>query len=228
LFCLHGIVCYHAGAIAVVLHAADSLCRYIFGSSHAGCNSFNFIMVRRRAAAADADGECFLLHSYMQGTLVMMPLLPLSLATANYGKDAMLFKPQRWMTGNSTSSAAADAAATGLADDAAGERDQQHHGAAAAAAAAKGSNITAPDPHTFMTGPRDCIGQALAKLELQVVLATLLARFTFLPGPKLQQELQVAAATGKPPVAALHALAGVHVTMQPEDGEMLLLVQPRS
>jgi hypothetical protein len=59
------------------------------------------------------------------------------------------------------------------------------------------------------------------------VLATLLARFKFLPGPKLQQELDTAAATGQPPVAALHALAGVHITMQPEDGQMLLLVQPR-
>lgn len=72
------------------------------------------------------------------------------------------------------------------------------------------------------------IGQNLAKLELQVVLATLLSSFKFSPGPNLQKELEVAAATGKTRVSAVHALAGVSVTLQPLSGKMELQVQPRS
>jgi hypothetical protein len=72
------------------------------------------------------------------------------------------------------------------------------------------------------------IGQNLAKLELQVVLATLLSRFKFSPGPALQQELAVAAATGRVRVEALHALAGVHVTLQPNSGVLELAVEPRA
>lgn len=41
------------------------------------------------------------------------------------------------------------------------------------------------DPLVFSIGPRDCIGQSLAKLELQVVLATLVGRFRFQLGPEL-------------------------------------------
>jgi cytochrome P450 len=68
------------------------------------------------------------------------------------------------------------------------------------------------------------IGQNLAKLELQVVLATLLSRFRFSPGPELEQELQVAAATGRPVVTAVHALAGAYVSLQPLSGQMMLRV----
>jgi hypothetical protein len=67
----------------------------------------------------------------------------------------------------------------------------------------------------------------LAKVELQVVLAMLLARFKFSPGPALQHEVQVAAATGQAPIAAVYALAEVHVTLQPAGGQMLLLTEPR-
>jgi hypothetical protein len=60
-----------------------------------------------------------------------------------------------------------------------------------------------------------------------VVLATLLSHFKYSPGPELQRELDLAAATGQPRVAALHALAGVHVTLQPQSGSLELLVEPR-
>lgn len=60
-----------------------------------------------------------------------------------------------------------------------------------------------------------------------MVLATLLSHFTYSPGPELQRELDVAAATGQPRVAALHALAGVHVTLQPQSGSLELRVEPR-
>lgn len=65
-------------------------------------------------------------------------------------------------------------------------------------------------------------------LELQVVVATLVSRFKFSPGPELAKELKLAAATGQTKVAAIHALAGVHVTLQPLSGVMELAVEPRA
>lgn len=59
------------------------------------------------------------------------------------------------------------------------------------------------------------------------MLATLLSQFKYSPGPELQRELDVAAATGQPRVAALHALAGVHVTLQPQSRSLELRVEPR-
>jgi hypothetical protein len=71
------------------------------------------------------------------------------------------------------------------------------------------------------------IGQNLARLELQVVLATFLSRFNFSPGPELERELKLAAATGQPPVSALHALAGAFITLQPMSGHMMLRISSR-
>jgi hypothetical protein len=70
------------------------------------------------------------------------------------------------------------------------------------------------------------LGQNLAKLELQVVLATLLSRFNFKPGPALQRALDVAITTGQPLITAVYALAEVHVTLQPAGGQMLLVAEP--
>jgi hypothetical protein len=70
------------------------------------------------------------------------------------------------------------------------------------------------------------LGQNLAKLELQVVLATLLSRFKFKPGPALQREVDIAAKTGQPLITAVYALAEVHVTLQPAGGQMLLIAEP--
>lgn len=60
-----------------------------------------------------------------------------------------------------------------------------------------------------------------------MVLAVLLSRFKFLPGPQLQQELQIAATAGSPPIAAVYALAEVHVTLQPAGGRMMLVAEMR-
>jgi hypothetical protein len=60
-----------------------------------------------------------------------------------------------------------------------------------------------------------------------VVLATLLSRFRFSPGPELEQELKLAAATGQPALSALHALAGSFITLQPMSGHMHLRVSSR-
>ena len=72
------------------------------------------------------------------------------------------------------------------------------------------------------------IGQNLANLELQVVLATMVSRFRFSPGPELEQELKLAAAMGQPVVSAVHALAGFFVTLQPMSGHMMLRVSSRN
>jgi len=72
------------------------------------------------------------------------------------------------------------------------------------------------------------IGQNLAKLELQVVLSTLLSRFKFSPGQELEKELQVAAATGQPATKAVQALAGAFVTLQPLAGRMHLKIAARA
>jgi hypothetical protein len=69
------------------------------------------------------------------------------------------------------------------------------------------------------------IGQNLAKLELQVVLATLLSRFRFSPGPELEQELKLAAASGQPVVNAVHNLAVDCITLQPLSGHMVLRME---
>jgi hypothetical protein len=83
-------------------------------------------------------------------------------------------------------------------------------------------------PTVFCCFPSHSIGQNLAKLELQVVLATWLSRFRFSPGPELERELQVAAATGQPVVAAVHALSGDFITLQPLSGNMDLRLEARA
>ena len=155
-----------------------------------------------------------MLCTAFQGTLVSVPLLPFGLTGHNYGPDALEFKPQRWLSG--------DAATAALLSN--------NGSAASPALAAEGLGAGAaapPDPLTFFTGMRDCIGQNLAKLELQVVLATLLARFAFSPGPELAVELELAAATGQPVITAVHALAGAYLTLQPLSGHMMLKINQR-
>ncbi len=38
---------------------------------------------------------------------------------------------------------------------------------------------------TFSEGPRNCIGQHLAKFEMAVALATLLGHYSFAPAPRM-------------------------------------------
>lgn len=148
---------------------------------------------------------------HVQGTFIFIPLLPYSMARHNYGKDTLHIRPERWLSDTSNTVTNLDIGSN--TDD-----------PSVTATTAPGQT---PDPYTFMAGPRDCIGQALAKLELQVVLATMVSRFRVLPGPQLEQELQIAAKTGQPPLTAIHALAGAHLTLQPEDGTMKLRLEPR-
>jgi hypothetical protein len=93
-----------------------------------------------------------------------------------------------------------------------------------------------PPPRVACTRPCVCVlplflpcslGQNLAKLELQVVLAMLLARFCFSPGPQLQAEVDAARQAGQPPITAVYARAEVHVTLQPAGGQMMLFARQR-
>lgn len=114
----------------------------------------------------------------MQGTLVILPLLPYGLAEHIYGSDALLFKPQRWMptaaaapveasaqfaapagpetedssTGSAVGTCKASAAAS-VGPSAAGAGDVLSGGAVGGSKVA--STAAPPDPLTFMTGQRD-------------------------------------------------------------------------
>lgn len=72
----------------------------------------------------------------LQGTVVMLPTLPLGLAQHNYGPDALSFRPQRWM---------AAAAAPAAAAASAGPDDVNP----------ANSTDVLPDPNSFLSGPRD-------------------------------------------------------------------------
>ena len=99
----------------------------------------------------------------MQGTVVMICTLPLALSKHAFGPDAMEFRPSRWLKDT-----AAESRSSSPCDD--DTKPQHDNNSGAAAPAAAGVNGSSPDPFTFLTGPRDCIGQNLAKLELQVCL----------------------------------------------------------
>eukprot|EP00775_Hariotina_reticulata_P010115 gene10115-10272_t len=192
-------------------------------------------------------------YTLPKGSYVMIPTMALCLSSRNYGPDTILFKPERWLTGSKAatcigavdhddlSPAGSDQGGggqhdatcwasagpfDGAADEGAGSggASERSHGSLRGGGAGE---AVPPDPLTFMAGPRDCIGQSLAKLELQVVTATLVSRFMLTPGEKLQHEMAVAAATGRSPMAAIHALAAAHVTLQPTDGHLLLRFAPR-
>ncbi|GBF98675.1 cytochrome P450 [Raphidocelis subcapitata] len=139
-----------------------------------------------------------------RGVMVMFSPFVAGLQTRLYGDDVMEFKPERWAAGGGAKADGGDAAGA----DAARVADQDGGGAAA------GAERGPPDPLPFSTGPRDCAGLALAYLELQVVVATLVGRFSW-------------TIDGAASAADLHALAGYHVTLQAEGG-LRLRAAPRA
>lgn len=147
-------------------------------------------------------------HRVPRGVMVMCSPFVMGLQRRNYGDDVLQFKPERWMAGGGTKAGSGD----GAAADAARETDQDGSGAAAPGRAAAAA--APPDPLPFSTGPRDCAGLALAYLELQVVVATLVGRFSW-------------AIDGAASASDLHALAGYHVTLQAEGG-LRLRATPRA
>lgn len=104
-----------------------------------------------------------------------------------YGPTAATYDPERWLGHTAAPST------VGTADDvAAGSADQQKKMHVQQAAA--GSKGTPPEPLVFSAGPRDCIGQSLARMELQVVVASLVSRFEFKPGDRLGRAVEAAVA----------------------------------
>lgn len=85
------------------------------------------------------------------------------------------FKPDRWLAGKSTSSGR-----TGPSTS------PETAAAAVASDADRGLGFKAlQDPWTFSIGPRDCAGQALARLELQVVIAAVVGNFSMKLAPEV-------------------------------------------
>ena len=154
----------------------------------------------------------------------MVPMGPLGTSIHNYGPTAGSFDPERWLSTSRAASPSEDASSSpDDADD----------------ATAGGGGL--PDPLSFSVGPRDCVGQTLARLELQVVVAAMVAGFNWSPGKVLeeginkeemkQQEGEEGGAAGTSLSAAVKALYGTaqyHITLQPRHGEMLLRASPRT
>lgn len=148
-------------------------------------------------------------HPVPKGTIVMVSPYVTSYMPSLYGDDVGEFRPERWMSGaNSAKQAAAPA------DDDADTRDSVDQDITMVQQQRQGQAQVPPDPFPFSVGPRDCVGQSLAMLELQAVVAMLVGRFKF------NCELRGA--------AELRKRASYHVTLQPEGGKMMLRATPRS
>jgi hypothetical protein len=105
----------------------------------------------------------------LQGTLVILPLLPYGLAEHIYGSDALLYKPQRWLPTAAAApihdetqfAAPAGPEVEGSSTDSAVGTFKQSEGGGSVPSAErvggdKGVSAAVPaDPLTFMTGQRD-------------------------------------------------------------------------
>jgi cytochrome P450 len=179
----------------------------------------------------------------------------MSRAEFNYGPDANEFKPQRWLrksTAGGLSGGGAEGgegggregASTGGSPVPSGPPDPMSFSVGEfLVGVGVGFGFVWPttpglplsSPHTNQPatttnppGPRDCVGQALAMLELQVVLASLVARFTFQLTPSGDDH-------GAAPPSPNGGLGGIqplqdmicyHITMFPRDG-LSLVAAPR-
>lgn len=143
-----------------------------------------------------------------------MPPYVLGVSTAVYGAaTAAHFVPERWLSATDLAQLSALARSAGCSRDVAGM--------AAASAAPDGQPPASNQP--FSLGPRDCVGQALAKIELNSFLATIVGWFHIAPGKALAAAL---AAGGGDASAVLTGLGVFHTTLQARE-PLVLQLTPR-
>ncbi|GLC34196.1 hypothetical protein PLESTM_000168400 [Pleodorina starrii] len=123
------------------------------------------------------------------GTVVWIPFYALQRSKGVWGPDANEFRPDRWLAPQGLGPAQ-DQAPQGPNDDNGGGSGcggaASSNGAAAGAAAPEEDEVvkaaataSARGWIPFSEGPRNCVGQSLALLELRTVLAVLCGRFRF-------------------------------------------------
>jgi cytochrome P450 len=126
------------------------------------------------ARVAGSDGMKVGPYRVPQGTLVATPLFAIHNTVHNWEQPEQ-YRPERWLDVPTEAYVfnSRDAAAAGTG---AGE------GAAAAAAASSKRGITFMP---FSEGPRNCVGQSLAKMEVLSLLAKLCANFELSLAPEM-------------------------------------------
>ncbi|KAG2494403.1 hypothetical protein HYH03_007455 [Edaphochlamys debaryana] len=132
-------------------------------------------------------------YTVPKGTMLWIPVYALQRSPHVWGPDAEEFKPERWT-----------AATTG-----ASEADEDEVVRSAGTMSARGWL-------PFSEGPRSCIGQSLAVLELRTSLAMLCGHFRF----RLADEMGGCEATVQ--------AARQHITLKPGDKGLLMHAIPRA
>ncbi len=171
----------------------------------------------------------------------------MGLSEENFGPSARQFDPSRWLVRGEDSAdhGTVRAEPTARVMDAAKANRAAPNGTANGAACnvvANGAAHDVADEPTgaakappaaampFSWGPRDCIGQALARLELQVMLAVLVGRYRLAPALDLLQdgpEYWKDTSADPDSIVPLRRRAVYNITMGTKHGLPLLLT-PRA
>ncbi|KAG1661360.1 hypothetical protein FOA52_002474 [Chlamydomonas sp. UWO 241] len=134
---------------------------------------------------------CTLCYDVPAGTWLCFPFAAIDRSPAVYGPDADTFRPSRWIPRPSKAGdtiAASWGGTSAFNGDVGDTYDSDSDGFADKLLKAPGR---LKEPIAFGMGPRDCAGQALARLEMQVVIVELFSRFhvTLAPGMGTPDEI---------------------------------------
>ncbi|KAG2423034.1 hypothetical protein HXX76_015550 [Chlamydomonas incerta] len=147
-------------------------------------------------------------HMVAKGTMLWIPFYAMQRSERVWGADAAQFRPERWLAG-------AGGAGVG------GGQGPAAAAAAAAAAADEDDIVRAADTQSargflpFSEGPRNCVGQSLALLELRTALALLCGKFRF----RLADDMGG--------VEGAVSAARQHITLKPGERGLLMHAIPR-